>query len=70
VGIERLVLETDCPYLAPVPHRGKRNEPAYVAATAQQLSELLSISLDDVARITTRNARSLFGLRGHGELEN
>jgi TatD DNase family protein len=62
VGIERLVLETDCPYLAPVPHRGERNEPAYVASTAQKLSELLSISLGDVASITTRNARGLFSL--------
>lgn len=62
VGIERLVLETDCPYLAPVPHRGQRNEPAYVTATAQKLSELLSLPLDDVASITTRNARELFGL--------
>jgi TatD DNase family protein len=70
VGIERLVLETDCPYLAPVPHRGQRNEPAYVAATAQKLSELLSIPLDDVARITTRNARALFALPRHGEVSN
>jgi TatD DNase family protein len=62
VGIERLVLETDCPYLAPVPHRGQRNEPAYVTATAQKLSELLSLSPDDVAAITTRNARELFRL--------
>lgn len=62
VGIEPLVLETDCPYLAPVPHRGQRNEPAYVTATAKKLSELLSISSDDVASITTRNARELFKL--------
>jgi TatD DNase family protein len=62
VGIERLVLETDCPYLAPVPHRGRRNEPAYVTATAQKVSELLSLPLEGVASITTRNASELFGL--------
>jgi TatD DNase family protein len=61
-GIERLVLETDCPYLAPVPHRGQRNEPAYVTATAQKLSELLSMPVDQVAATTTRNARELFSL--------
>lgn len=62
VGIERLVLETDCPYLAPVPHRGQRNEPAFVTATAQKLSELLLLSSNDIASITTRNARELFSL--------
>lgn len=63
VGIGPLVLETDCPYLAPVPHRGQRNEPAYVAVTAQKLSELLSLSLDEISATTTRNARALFDLR-------
>jgi TatD DNase family protein len=62
VGLKWLVLETDCPYLAPVPHRGQRNEPAYVASTAQKISELLSASNDDVAAVTTANARTLFGL--------
>lgn len=62
VGVERLVVETDCPYLAPVPHRGQRNEPAFVTATAQKLAELLSLSPGEVAAITTRNARELFGL--------
>lgn len=60
VGIERLVLETDCPYLAPVPHRGKRNEPAFVPVTAQRVAELLSLSVADVASMTTRNAQALF----------
>ncbi len=62
VGIERLVLETDCPYLAPVPHRGQRNEPAYVTATAAKVSELLGISAEAVAERTTANARTVFGL--------
>jgi TatD DNase family protein len=62
VGLERLVLETDCPYLAPVPHRGQRNEPAYVTATAHRLSELLSTPIEQIAEKSTRNARVLFGL--------
>jgi TatD DNase family protein len=61
-GLQHLVLETDCPYLAPVPHRGQRNEPAYVAATAEKVAEILSKSRDDVATVTTQNARALFGL--------
>jgi TatD DNase family protein len=60
VGIEPLVLETDCPYLAPVPHRGKRNEPAFIPVTAARVSELLSLPVSDVASITTRNAQVLF----------
>lgn len=63
VGIDRLVLETDCPYLAPVPHRGQRNEPAYVTATAQKIAELLSMDVASVADSTSRNARALFALR-------
>ena len=61
-GLDHLVLETDCPYLAPVPHRGQRNEPAFLALTAQVVADLLSLSLDDVAKQTTANAVSLFGL--------
>jgi TatD DNase family protein len=63
VGLDHLILETDCPYLAPVPHRGKRNEPAYVAVTADALAKQLGTSVDIVAGVTTRNARSLFGVR-------
>ena len=59
VGLEHLVLETDAPYLAPVPHRGKRNEPAYVRLIAQRVADLKQISVDDVARHTTANALSL-----------
>jgi TatD DNase family protein len=62
VGLHALVLETDCPYLAPVPHRGRRNEPAYVCATAQALAQLLHTTPDAVASITTQNARSLLRL--------
>ncbi|MCC5935267.1 MAG: TatD family hydrolase [Balneolales bacterium] len=59
---ERFILETDSPYLAPAPHRGKRNEPAYTALVAARLAELLGLSVDEVDRITTENARKLFPL--------
>lgn len=62
VPIERSLVETDAPFLAPIPHRGARNEPAYVAATAKRLAELKGLSEADVRRITTRNARALFRL--------
>lgn len=62
VGIERIVLETDAPYLAPVPNRGKRNEPAYTADTARFLADLLGLSYEEVAEITTRNAESFLNL--------
>jgi TatD DNase family protein len=58
--IEHLLLETDCPYLSPVPHRGKRNEPAFVSLAAEKISELKGLSLADVGRITTLNAQKLF----------
>ncbi len=58
--LERLVLETDCPYLTPVPYRGKRNEPLYVKYVAEKIAELRGISFDEVAKITTANARELF----------
>jgi TatD DNase family protein len=60
--LERLLLETDCPYLPPQPHRGQRNEPAYVAAVAQALAEQKKASPQVVAEKTTANARSLFAL--------
>ena len=62
VGLDPLVLETDCPYLAPIPHRGKRNEPAYVAQTASKLAEVLGLELDAVLAATTRTAEALFRL--------
>jgi len=64
VPLDRLLIETDCPYLSPVPHRGKRNEPAYVAFVAQQLAHILAddpaISVDTIGHITTENAKRLF----------
>ena len=60
VPLDRLLVETDSPYLAPVPKRGKRNEPAYVAHTAKVLAEVKGVSEADIARITTDNFLKLF----------
>jgi TatD DNase family protein len=62
VPLERLLVETDCPYLAPQPVRGKRNEPAYVVHTATLLAQVKNVRLQDLEEQTTRNARELFGL--------
>jgi len=62
VPLERLLVETDCPYLTPVPYRGRRNEPAYVWHAAQAIADLRGIELEEVARATTENAIRLFGL--------
>jgi len=59
---DRLLVETDCPFLAPVPHRGKRNEPAYVAKTAEKVAELWGLAVEEVGEITTENARRFFRL--------
>jgi len=64
IPVERLMVETDAPYLAPVPYRGKRNEPAYVVETTRRLARVAGLSFEDVARITTLNARSFFRLPG------
>ncbi|MBQ1204507.1 MAG: TatD family hydrolase [Alistipes sp.] len=63
MALEDLILETDCPYLTPVPHRGQRNESAYVVHTAAKVAELQGISPEEVARQTTRNAEELFDLK-------
>jgi len=62
VPLERVLLETDCPYLAPVPFRGKRNEPAFVAQVAEKAAEVLGKSPDEVARVTAGNAVRLLRL--------
>lgn len=61
-GLERLMLETDAPYLTPVPHRGKPNEPAYLSHTADFCAELFGVSRERLAEITTANARRFYGL--------
>ena len=63
MALEDLILETDCPYLTPVPHRGQRNESAYVVHTAAKVAELQGISPEEVARQTTHNAEELFDLK-------
>ena len=63
---DRLLLETDCPYLAPVPKRGKRNEPAYLAETAKKLAEVRAVPLEQIAEATTANFERLCLRRGAG----
>ncbi len=58
--LDRIVLETDAPYLAPVPCRGKRNEPAFLVHTAQKIADVLQMSLEDFALVTTANVKDLF----------
>ncbi len=60
VPVERMLVETDAPYLAPKPFRGKRNQPAYVAHTAAVLAETVGVSVEEIARITTENAFRIF----------
>ncbi|MFD2639674.1 TatD family hydrolase [Piscibacillus salipiscarius] len=62
VPLDRLLIETDCPFLAPHPNRGKRNEPAYVKLVAEKIAEIREISLEDVAKHTTENAKKLFSI--------
>lgn len=62
IPLEHLLLETDAPYLAPVPYRGKRNESAYVLEVAKKIAEIKQVSLEEVAIVTTHNANQLFGL--------
>ncbi len=61
--LEKLLVETDCPYLTPHPHRGKRNEPAYVKLVAQEVAHIKGLSLEEVGRITSDNAQALFALK-------
>ncbi len=61
-GLEKLMLETDCPYLAPVPFRGGECEPKHVALTARKAAELFGISPDELAEITSKNAEEFFGI--------
>lgn len=62
LGLESLLLETDSPFMTPVPHRGKRNEPAYLVLIAQKLAEIFECSIETVGEITTHNAEKLFKL--------
>ncbi|WP_375752124.1 TatD family hydrolase [Vibrio sp. HN007] len=62
LDMKDIILETDCPYLAPVPHRGKRNEPSYTELVATRISELRGLTLNEVDKLTTDNATKLFSL--------
>jgi TatD DNase family protein len=61
IDLKHLVLETDAPYLAPAPHRGKRNKPVYLSLVAQKIAEIKNISIKEVAEITTQNSIEVFG---------
>ncbi|MCK1995395.1 TatD family hydrolase [Peribacillus muralis] len=62
VPLDRLLIETDCPYLAPHPFRGKRNEPSYVKLVAEQIAEIKQLTIEEVSQATTENAKKLFGI--------
>ena len=62
VPLNRLLIETDCPYLAPEPYRGKRNEPSYVLKVAEKIAQIKGITLETLAKATTDNAKELFGI--------
>lgn len=64
IPVDRLLVETDAPYLAPVPHRGKRNEPAFVAHTANVLANVRGMQVQQIAALTTENFKRLFGIAG------
>lgn len=61
IGLEHIVLETDAPYLAPTPYRGKRNESAYIVNVLEKVAEIYNLDLQEVARITTANSKDVFG---------
>ena len=62
IPLERLVLETDCPYMAPEPFRGKRNHPGYLYRMAERLAEVRGLSVEEIHRITTENGKRLYGI--------
>ena len=61
--LEKIVLETDCPYLTPVPFRGKRNEPIYTKYVAEEVARIKGISVEEVIRVTTENAKKIYGMQ-------
>jgi TatD DNase family protein len=60
--LKHIVLETDSPYLAPAPHRGKRNESSYLQLVAQKLAEIYQLPIEEIAQITTQNSKAIFGI--------
>ena len=61
IPLDKIVLETDAPYLPPVPYRGKRNESSYIPIIAQKLAEVKNVGVEEIAAITTANAEKIFG---------
>jgi TatD family hydrolase len=62
IDLQHIVLETDSPYLAPVPHRGKRNESSYTKLVAEKLAQIYQLPIAEIARITTENSKAIFGI--------
>ncbi|MFM7018164.1 TatD family hydrolase [Flavobacterium sp.] len=62
IDLQHIVLETDAPYLAPAPHRGKRNESSYTLLVAQKLAEIYKVTVEEIAQITTENSKAVFGI--------
>lgn len=62
IPLDRLLIETDCPYLTPHPFRGKRNEPSYVKYVAEKIAELRGLTIEEIANITSKNGKKLFGI--------
>lgn len=62
IPLDKLLIETDCPYLTPHPFRGKRNEPSYVKLVAEQIAEIKEITYEEVAEVTSKNAKKFFGI--------
>ena len=67
IDLDKIVLETDSPYLAPVPHRGKRNEPAYIPLIAMKVADLKKISVEELQKATTKNSENIFGVKRNRE---
>lgn len=63
IPLDRLLIETDCPYLTPHPYRGQRNEPSYVKLVAEQIAEIKGISFEEIAQATSDNAKKIFGIK-------
>ena len=61
--LEKIVIETDCPYLTPVPFRGKRHEPIYTSYVAEEIAKIKNISVEEVIKVTTENAKKIYGIK-------
>ncbi len=62
IGLDRILLETDAPYLAPTPYRGKRNDSSFIPLIAAQIAETLGVAVEEVAHVTTMSAKCLYSL--------